>query len=348
MLTDYIVLDLETPNRYNNSLSSIGIVKIENGEKTDEIYSLINPEAPFDDFNIQFTGIKPEDVKNSPTFKEYWKEIKDMTSNNIIVGQNITFDLSVISKSLINYNMGIPAFEYYCTLKSSKRHLHLYDNSLSNIVHRVLKKTYNAHNAMDDARMTNELFCYLKKYEKDRTEFLDYFSYRPKQKRDYNRKYDYEINYLYGLLQKYLYKDTITKNYQNMIINWYEKNKHKNRHPLLKVLILKIKYIIENNDITAKQIQNLVMTLKPILRSPEFTAETLRLQILEGVVDSIICEKQIQTEDYEFIYDFIDSMPFKDKEVKKLKKELKEKQYRDMEEQLYDISQYLKKTLKYD
>lgn len=346
MLKDYIVLDLETPNRYNNSISSIGIVKIENGEKTDEIYSLINPEAPFDTFNINFTGIKPEDVKDSPTFKEYWKEIKDITCNNTIVGQNITFDLSVISKTLINYNMGVPSFEYYCTLKSCKRHLHLYDNSLSNIVHTVLKKTYNAHNAMDDARMTNELFCYLKKYETDRSEFLDYYSYRPHKKRDFNRTYDYDINYLYGLLQKYQYKDTISDNYKKLIINWYEKNKSKNRHPLLKVLLLKVKYIKDNNEITTKQIQNLVMTLKPILRSPKFTAETLRLQILEGVLDSIICEKQVQTEDYEFIHDFIYSKPFKDKEVKKLKKQLKEKQYDNMDEQLFEVSEYLQHLLK--
>ena len=53
-MKDYIVLDLETPNRYNNSMSSIGIVVVEDGKVVDELYSLINPEAEFDSFNISF------------------------------------------------------------------------------------------------------------------------------------------------------------------------------------------------------------------------------------------------------------------------------------------------------
>ena len=124
-MKDYIVLDLETPNRRNNSMSSIGIVVVEDGEVVDELYSLINPETYFDSFNISFTGIHPEDVVDAPTFPEYWDEIKDMVCSNIIVGQNITFDLNVISKSLTRYKMPIPPFEYYCTLSSCKRNLNL-------------------------------------------------------------------------------------------------------------------------------------------------------------------------------------------------------------------------------
>jgi hypothetical protein len=89
LMNDYIVLDLETPNRYCNSMSSIGIVIVEDGYVVEEKYSLINPEAPFDDFNIAFTGIHPEDVKDAPTFPEYWDEIKDLLLDNIIIGQNI-------------------------------------------------------------------------------------------------------------------------------------------------------------------------------------------------------------------------------------------------------------------
>ena len=63
-MKNYIVLDLETPNRLNNSMCSIGIVVVENNEIVDEIYTLINPESDFDDFNIAFTGLGPEDVVN--------------------------------------------------------------------------------------------------------------------------------------------------------------------------------------------------------------------------------------------------------------------------------------------
>ena len=43
-MSRYIVFDVETPNRWNNRMSAIGISVIENGAIVREFYSLVQPE----------------------------------------------------------------------------------------------------------------------------------------------------------------------------------------------------------------------------------------------------------------------------------------------------------------
>ena len=49
----FVAFDVETPNAFNNRMSAIGISVLEDGVITEEFYSLVNPEADFDWFNIQ-------------------------------------------------------------------------------------------------------------------------------------------------------------------------------------------------------------------------------------------------------------------------------------------------------
>lgn len=342
-MKDYIVLDLETPNRYSNGASSMGIVIVEDGVVVEQKYSLINPETHFDDFNIAFTGIGPEDVVDAPTFPEYYDEIKDLLQENIIVGQNITFDLSVISKTLTRYEMPIPSFKYYCTLNSAKRNLDLPSNKLSYIVHNVLNTTYNAHNAMADAEMTNELFKLLTNYENPNN-YIQTYSYRPNCKRDFDRKLDYNFNYLYGLVQKVKIDDEITDNYHNLLYNWYEDNKCYNNHPLLENVLLKVEYILDESN-GLKNREEIVDSFRQIKRSPEYNASSLKLQVLKGIIDSVCCEDDLKEEDVVFIEKWINSNNINDKSFKKFKKQEKDDDV-DMNECLISYSDFLEGYLK--
>ena len=40
----FIVFDVETPNRYNNRMSAIGIAVVEDGVIVNEYYSLVDPK----------------------------------------------------------------------------------------------------------------------------------------------------------------------------------------------------------------------------------------------------------------------------------------------------------------
>ena len=51
----YIAFDVETPNKENTRMSAIGITVIEDGRIVDSFFSYVNPEQPFDSFNVELT-----------------------------------------------------------------------------------------------------------------------------------------------------------------------------------------------------------------------------------------------------------------------------------------------------
>ena len=46
-------------------MSAIGISIVEDGKIVEEMFSYVNPEEPFDDFNTQLTGISAETVADA-------------------------------------------------------------------------------------------------------------------------------------------------------------------------------------------------------------------------------------------------------------------------------------------
>ena len=114
----YVAFDVETPNRYNNRMSAIGISVIEGGRITEEFFSYLNPETFFDYFNTRLTGISEKTVADAPTFPELWERIAPLMSSGILVAHNAAFDLGVLKKCLSDY--GIPwkgSVHYCCTAR---------------------------------------------------------------------------------------------------------------------------------------------------------------------------------------------------------------------------------------
>ena len=101
----YIAFDVETPNRYNNRMSAIGIAVVEDGRIADTFYSLVDPEQPFDWFNTQLTGIDSEAVLVAPTFDALWPRIEPILSSGVLVAHNAPFDLGVLKKCLRGYGI---------------------------------------------------------------------------------------------------------------------------------------------------------------------------------------------------------------------------------------------------
>lgn len=161
MIKDYISIDIENPNARGNSICSIGIIVVNNNEVVDEKYSLINPEDRFDINNSNITGLNYADVKDAPTFKEYWKNIKELLENNIIIGHNITYDLTVIAKALERYDIEVPIFNYYCTLNLSRSFISTNSYSLDNLCDLLNINLENHHNALEDAKASQRIFEYL-------------------------------------------------------------------------------------------------------------------------------------------------------------------------------------------
>ena len=118
----YIAFDVETPNRYNNRISAIGIAVIENGAIADTFFSYVNPETHFDYFNTRLTGINADTVADSPTFPELWKTVEPLFSSGILVAHNAVFDMSVLKKCLADYEITWKStVRYCCTVQMGRR-----------------------------------------------------------------------------------------------------------------------------------------------------------------------------------------------------------------------------------
>ena len=118
----YIVFDVETPNRYNNRISAIGISVVENGRITEEHFSYVNPETFFDAFNTRLTGINERTVASAPTFPELWREIEPLMSSGILTAHNAAFDMNVLKKCLKDYEIQWkPSAKYCCTVQIGRR-----------------------------------------------------------------------------------------------------------------------------------------------------------------------------------------------------------------------------------
>ena len=121
---NYVAFDVETPNRYNNRMSAIGITLIENGIITKEYYTLVNPETSFDYFNTNLTGIDEDMVAFSPNFEEVWQEIEPLMNSGILAAHNAPFDLSVLKHCLEAYKIDWKPYAHYiCTVQVGRRHL---------------------------------------------------------------------------------------------------------------------------------------------------------------------------------------------------------------------------------
>lgn len=155
--TRFIVFDVETPNRYNNRMSAIGISVVEGGKIVRSFFSYVNPETFFDNFNTMLTGIDERTVASAPAFPELWKTIEPMFSSGILVAHNALFDLGVLKKCLTDYGIAWkPSADYCCTVQIGRRLLPGMQHKL-NILCDHYGIRLNHHQADSDSRAAAEI-----------------------------------------------------------------------------------------------------------------------------------------------------------------------------------------------
>ena len=119
---DLVFFDVETPNRENNSICSIGIVKTTaQGKLITYKYFLINPQATFDPINVAIHNITDAEIIGQPDFATIWdRELAALMENSCLVAHNAVFDLAVLRKSLARYERHLDPCPWTCTMKLSQ------------------------------------------------------------------------------------------------------------------------------------------------------------------------------------------------------------------------------------
>lgn len=158
----YVVFDVETPNRFNDRISAIGVVVVEGHIVIQEYYTLVNPETHFDPFSISLTGISAEDVVDKPTFSEVWSELAPVFNSGMLIAHNASFDMSVLAKCLNAYHIEWQPYTYYaCTCQMGRKCFPHAENHKLNTLCALLNIPLKKHHcALDDAKACASLLIH--------------------------------------------------------------------------------------------------------------------------------------------------------------------------------------------
>ncbi|QPK94672.1 3'-5' exoribonuclease [Actinomyces sp. zg-332] len=293
---DYIALDIENPNRRGNSICSIGIIMVKNGQVVDKIYSLINPEDRFDRKNIEITGISDEMVISAPNLVEYWKEIGHLLEEYIIVGHNIQYDLNVISKSLDRYNLPIPSFKYVCTYSTSKFLLSEQSYALGYLCNNI-GYIYNQHNALEDAQASVHLFQYLLSSNPDFVAVPSEFVYKQKLQEKLDENLLRNINDLHGIIKGMAFDKVICDKEIEYLRAWVEENTKYKIYSVFHRILSTLEEVLQDGVITSYEYQLLVNLVGCVRSSNIYSDTTLGIQILKGILKAIISDDYIAEEE---------------------------------------------------
>lgn len=201
----YVCIDLETTglNPKTDRIIEIGAVKVENGVITDVFETFVSPGRTLEEYVVQLTGIKDEDLEGAPDIKEVLPQFLEFAGDKILLGHSVLFDFSFVKKAAVNQKLNFER-EGIDTLKISRKYLTGLESRSLGFLCEYYQIPHQAHRALEDAKATVML------YEKLTQQFLSSETekdFQP-QKLIYQAKRDTpatkaQMERLYKLLEKH-------------------------------------------------------------------------------------------------------------------------------------------------
>lgn len=151
-MKDFAAIDFETANFKRTSVCSVGVVIYRNGEKSDELYSLIKPEPEY--YNAvcsEVNGLTKADTVDAPRFPEVWAQVAPKIAGLPLVAHNKAFDETCLKAVFEYYGMTYPDYEFHCTLVKSRQIWPGIPHNLDVIAERCGYSLENHHHALADA-----------------------------------------------------------------------------------------------------------------------------------------------------------------------------------------------------
>lgn len=245
----YTVVDVETVNRSNSSICSIGLVRVVDGFIADEVYSLVQPEDYFDPRNISIHGITPDMVAYAPSFGQLYPNLKEYLERSVVVAHNASFDLGVLRKNLLRYDIVAPEYCYACTVSLGRRAFpHLPRHNLATMSQYLDIDLMQHHHALADAKAAQEIFEAIQAK----------ISIGPKQLKTYHLKSESVIplstHHLTMILEEL---EPVMQSEEPLmdLSNWYEKHQiFEDAYPVSNFLML-TQAVLADGEITPSEFQ---------------------------------------------------------------------------------------------
>ena len=262
-LDNYVVLDIENPNTKADSICSIAFIQVKDGNVINKKYILINPEDRFDDINMRVNKITPNMVKDAITFDVFWKDNKDIIENSIIIGHAVKYDLSVISKTLMKYNIALPTLKVVCTQKLAQKYLDISHYKLDQVCDYLNIDLEYHHNALCDTTASLEIFEYINdKYGLDENDIENY-NYSESRNRSTGMKIVYSddtkgLQNLKRIIESIMNDNKIELDEINELNEWLDSNTQLiGNYPFDKIYSI-VKNVLEDGVVSTNEYDELM------------------------------------------------------------------------------------------
>lgn len=117
---EFVAIDVETANSDKASICSIGAALFSQGSVVDEWYSLIDPCDYFDRINISIHGIKENDVRGAPNFRETANKLNSMLEGRVVV-THTHFDRLAIHQAASRWSVPLPNCSWLDSARVARR-----------------------------------------------------------------------------------------------------------------------------------------------------------------------------------------------------------------------------------
>ena len=155
-----VSVDVETTglNADLHEIIEIGAVKLAGGKIVAEYSELVKPEKPVPDHITRLIGISDRELEKASRIREVLPSFLDFVSGARILGQNVGFDVAFLRASAGLGNFASP----FDTCELARILLPMLPSySLDSLMEYFSLECENRHRALDDARVTAQVFLKL-------------------------------------------------------------------------------------------------------------------------------------------------------------------------------------------
>ncbi|WP_298840317.1 3'-5' exonuclease [Clostridium sp.] len=162
---DFVIFDFETTglSAKEEKIIQIGALKYRNNERIDEFITYVNPQRSIPSFITNLTGIRNNDVKNSPTIAQALPTFLEFIGSDVIIAHNADFDMKFLLNNAFILNIKKIENKVIDTLSLSRKYIKdVNGNKLGNYKLQTLKDRLGiivgSHNSEDDCMVCAEVY----------------------------------------------------------------------------------------------------------------------------------------------------------------------------------------------
>lgn len=168
-IDEFVVFDLETTGLSpwgGDEMIEIGAMRIY-GDELDEVnffHSLVNPKRLIPEEASRVNGISNEMVADAPFVEEVFPKFLEFVGDAWLVAQNAKFDMSFVTKYLMQFNMK-KTLEVYDTMAFSRRVFPSESRHNLDVIAKRLGLSIapeDRHRSIGDVRLTAQAFMQMR------------------------------------------------------------------------------------------------------------------------------------------------------------------------------------------